>query len=175
MKDEAEDQSVLKVIQQLAAEEHRLYEHEALTNADRARLAKINIELDQCWDLLRQRQALRDTGRDPDQARRKFQPAFEEDRIDVGPPETIHAPTSERHKAWLMWPCSFDSRQNFGREPELESFLRRGLCWSNRSRQLSSGSRRRSHVGRKNSAGTTSASVSPTGSPWCTPVDRASP
>lgn len=51
----AEDQSVLKVIQQLAAEEHRLYEHEALTNADRARLAKINIELDQCWDLLRQR------------------------------------------------------------------------------------------------------------------------
>ncbi len=68
MKDEAEDQSVLKVIQQLAAEEHRLYEHEALTNADRARLAKINIELDQCWDLLRQRQALRDTGRDPDQA-----------------------------------------------------------------------------------------------------------
>jgi hypothetical protein len=68
MKDEAEDQFVLKVIQRLAAEEHRLYEHEALTNADRARLAKINIELDQCWDLLRQRQALRDTGRDPNHA-----------------------------------------------------------------------------------------------------------
>jgi len=30
MKDEAEDQSVLNVIQQLAAEEHRLYEHEVL-------------------------------------------------------------------------------------------------------------------------------------------------
>ena len=55
MKDEAEDQSVLNVIQQLAAEEHRLYKHEATTDADRARLAKINIELDQCWDLLRQR------------------------------------------------------------------------------------------------------------------------
>ena len=68
MKDEAEDQSVLKHIQQLAAEEHRLFAHEALTDADRARLAKINIELDQCWDLLRQRQALRDTGRDPNQA-----------------------------------------------------------------------------------------------------------
>jgi hypothetical protein len=40
-------QSVLKVIQQLAAEEHRLHQHEALTDADRARLAKMNIELDQ--------------------------------------------------------------------------------------------------------------------------------
>ena len=68
MKDEAEDQSVLNVIQQLAAEEHRLYEHEALTDADRARLTKINIELDQCWDLLRQRQALRDAGRNPNEA-----------------------------------------------------------------------------------------------------------
>jgi Protein of unknown function (DUF2630) len=68
MKEEAEDQSVLNVIQQLAAEEHRLYEHEALTDADRARLTKINIELDQCWDLLRQRQALRDAGRNPDEA-----------------------------------------------------------------------------------------------------------
>ncbi len=47
MKDEAEDQSVLKHIQQLAAEEHRLFAHEALTDADRARVAKINIELDQ--------------------------------------------------------------------------------------------------------------------------------
>jgi hypothetical protein len=40
MKDEAEDQSVLKDIQRLAAEEHRLYQHEALTDANRARLAK---------------------------------------------------------------------------------------------------------------------------------------
>lgn len=68
MKDEPEDQSVLKHIQQLAAEEHRLFAHEALTDADRARLAKINIELDQCWDLLRQRQALQDAGRNPNEA-----------------------------------------------------------------------------------------------------------
>ena len=68
MKDEAEDQSVLKHIQQLAAEEHRLFAHEALTDADRARLAKINIELDQCWDLLRQRQALHVAGRNPKEA-----------------------------------------------------------------------------------------------------------
>jgi Protein of unknown function (DUF2630) len=68
MEDAPTDRSVLKVIQELTAEEHRLYHHEALTDADRARLAKINIELDQCWDLLRQRQALRDVGRDPNQA-----------------------------------------------------------------------------------------------------------
>ena len=68
MKDKAEDQPVLQHIQQLAAEEHRLYGHEALTDADRARLAKIKIELDQCWDLLRQRQALRNAGRNPNEA-----------------------------------------------------------------------------------------------------------
>jgi hypothetical protein len=68
MKDEAEDQSGLKHIQQLAAEEHRLFAHETLTDGDRARLAKINIELDQCWDLLRQRQALQDAGRNPNEA-----------------------------------------------------------------------------------------------------------
>ena len=68
MKDEAEDQSVLKHIQQLAAEEHRLFAHESLTDGDRARLAKINIELDQCWDLLRQRQALQDAARNPNEA-----------------------------------------------------------------------------------------------------------
>jgi hypothetical protein len=31
-------------------------------------LTKINVELDRCWDLLRQRRALREYGRDPDQA-----------------------------------------------------------------------------------------------------------
>jgi Protein of unknown function (DUF2630) len=69
MKDESNDQPILKAIQQLAAEEHRLYEHGALTDADRVRLGDINVELDQCWDLLRQRQALRDAGRNPDEAR----------------------------------------------------------------------------------------------------------
>ena len=68
MKDAPGEQPVLKTIQELAAEEHRLFQHEALTDADRARLAEINIELDQCWDLLRQRQALRDAGRNPNDA-----------------------------------------------------------------------------------------------------------
>ena len=76
MEHEAQDEPVLKSIHRLAEEEHRLYSHETLTDADRARLAKINVELDQCWDLLRQRQALRDAGRNPADAH-------------VRPPETV--------------------------------------------------------------------------------------
>jgi hypothetical protein len=45
-----------------------LFAHPQLSDVDRARLGKINVELDQCWDLLRQRQALRDAGRNPDDA-----------------------------------------------------------------------------------------------------------
>jgi len=35
---------------------------------DSKRLAHLQVELDQCWDLLRQRRALRETGGDPSQA-----------------------------------------------------------------------------------------------------------
>ena len=74
MKDQrTTDQSVLKHIKDLASEEHRLFEQESLAKADAARLKKIEVELDQCWDLLRQRRALREFGRDPDQA--KVRPA----------------------------------------------------------------------------------------------------
>jgi hypothetical protein len=62
------DQPVLNRIQSLVSEEHRLYGQGALADADRERLATINVELDQCWDLLRQRRALRETGGDPNQA-----------------------------------------------------------------------------------------------------------
>ena len=37
------------------------------------RLEQLKIELDQCWDLLRQRRALREFGEDPDRA--KVRPA----------------------------------------------------------------------------------------------------
>jgi uncharacterized protein DUF2630 len=63
-----EDQPVLTYIQRLVAEEHRLHEQGALHKADRKRLEKVQVELDQCWDLLRQRRALRDVGLDPDDA-----------------------------------------------------------------------------------------------------------
>jgi hypothetical protein len=45
-----------------------LYEQGALSKADHKRLAQLQVELDQCWDLLRQRRALRDVGLDPDEA-----------------------------------------------------------------------------------------------------------
>jgi hypothetical protein len=64
----ATDQSVLKHIKELADEEHKLYEHGELTEAQRQRLKAINVALDQYWDLLRQRRAKREYGQNPDEA-----------------------------------------------------------------------------------------------------------
>ena len=62
------DKSVLNHIEQLVAEEKELYAHSEMSDAQRTRLTTINVELDQCWDLLRQRRARRDAGQDPDTA-----------------------------------------------------------------------------------------------------------
>jgi hypothetical protein len=62
------DGSVLNHIDQLVKEEERLYSLDRLSDNDRARLAQLKVQLDQCWDLLRQRRALREFGKDPDQA-----------------------------------------------------------------------------------------------------------
>jgi len=63
-----QDASVISHIQKLVAEEHHLFEGKGLTSEQDKRLAQIQTELDQCWDLLRQRRALRETGGDPSQA-----------------------------------------------------------------------------------------------------------
>lgn len=66
-----DDQDLIDRIDKLVAEEHGLRqrgEGEPLPDDDRDRLAKIEVALDQCWDLLRQRRGLRDRGEDPDQA-----------------------------------------------------------------------------------------------------------
>ena len=58
-------------IEELVAEEHELWEREGrgeATDDDRHRLSAIGVSLDQCWDLLRQRRALRDAGLDPEAA-----------------------------------------------------------------------------------------------------------
>ena len=71
MSDHGEDQSVLNHIQKLVTEEHRLYAlgtGGASPGTDREQLAKIQVELDQCWDLLRQRRARREFGEDPAEA-----------------------------------------------------------------------------------------------------------
>lgn len=65
MNEPAKDQSVLDKIQNLVSEEHQIFSKGTLTGSDRERLEKLNIELDQCWDLLRQRRALRETGGNP--------------------------------------------------------------------------------------------------------------
>jgi len=68
MENQVEDQPVLNHIQRLVEEEHRLHEQRAHPTTDRKRLEQVQVELDQCWDLLRQRRALRDVGRDPNGA-----------------------------------------------------------------------------------------------------------
>ena len=68
MESQAQDQPVLIHIQRLVEEEHRLHEQRGHAKADRKRLAQVQVELDQCWDLLRQRRALRETGGDPNKA-----------------------------------------------------------------------------------------------------------
>jgi hypothetical protein len=70
---ENEDRNVLGHIDKLVKEEESLYAKNELTGDDRQRLDKVKIELDQCWDLLRQRRALREFGDDPDKA--KVRPA----------------------------------------------------------------------------------------------------
>ena len=66
-----DDPQIHASIEDLVAEEHELWQRESdgtATDADRARLGQLKVSLDQCWDLLRQRNALRDAGRDPDAA-----------------------------------------------------------------------------------------------------------
>jgi len=73
MTEASNDQSVLKYIGRLVDEEHTLHTSGVLNDRDRERLSQLKIELDQCWDLLRQRRALREFGEDPDRA--KVRPA----------------------------------------------------------------------------------------------------
>jgi hypothetical protein len=69
------DESTAARIERLVAEEHDLRTREQRERedddalaADRARLTEVAVELDRCWDLLRQRRALRSAGADPDDA-----------------------------------------------------------------------------------------------------------
>ena len=64
-----EDQQVLERINEIAHEEHQLWEREGrgeITDAERERLRELAVTLDQCWDLLHQRRARRAAGQDPD-------------------------------------------------------------------------------------------------------------
>lgn len=66
------DEKVSFQIEILAREEHALFEKESsgkATAADSERLRQVGIQLDQCWDLLRQRRAKREFGQNPGEAR----------------------------------------------------------------------------------------------------------
>jgi hypothetical protein len=69
------DETIGDRIERLVAEEHQLRTREQQDSsdadrleADQERLRDVEIELDRCWDLLRQRRALRDAGANPDDA-----------------------------------------------------------------------------------------------------------
>ena len=67
------DEAVHERIEQLVAEEHELFQRaegdSGLSDEEHRRLETIRVGLDQCWDLLRQRRALREAGFDPSAAR----------------------------------------------------------------------------------------------------------
>jgi hypothetical protein len=69
------DESIAAHIERLVTEEHDLRQreqddstHPDALESDRERLRTVEVELDRCWDLLRQRRALRDAGGNPDDA-----------------------------------------------------------------------------------------------------------
>jgi hypothetical protein len=67
-----ESESVRERINELVSQEHELRERlangEITVEDEHRRLAALETELDQIWDLLRQRQARREFGQDPDAA-----------------------------------------------------------------------------------------------------------
>ena len=69
MANDNSDSSVLNHINQLVKEEEHLYGKDRLSLEDEQRLGALKVELDQCWDLLRQRRALREFGEAPDKAK----------------------------------------------------------------------------------------------------------
>jgi Protein of unknown function (DUF2630) len=67
-----EDQRVIERINEIAHEEHQLWEKEGrgeITEPERQRLQELSVGLDQCYDLLHQRRARRAAGMNPDDAR----------------------------------------------------------------------------------------------------------
>ena len=62
-----DDKSLLSRIDELVAEEKELRTRHTDTD-EHARLQALEVELDQCWDLLRQRRAKREYGENPDTA-----------------------------------------------------------------------------------------------------------
>jgi protein-arginine kinase activator protein McsA len=66
-----DDHEIVSRITKLVSEEHELektHVGKGLSPAETERLRSVEVQLDQCWDLLRQRRARREYGQDPDDA-----------------------------------------------------------------------------------------------------------
>jgi len=73
-----DDKSLLDHISELVEEEKRLRAaRRGLAGEDRQRLEAIERELDQYWDLLRQRRAREEFGENPDEAKERPVPEVE--------------------------------------------------------------------------------------------------
>lgn len=62
------DKTILEHITELVDEEHRLRSSAIASDEDSKRIQHIEQQLDQCWDLLRQRRARREFGENPEDA-----------------------------------------------------------------------------------------------------------
>ena len=72
-----DDKEIRGRIEELVEEEHRLRDGSEHTEEQRARLRQIEEDRDQLWDLLRQRDAKRQYGEDPDEAQPRPEPQVE--------------------------------------------------------------------------------------------------
>jgi hypothetical protein len=69
-----DDNQIHNSIEQLVSEEHELWQLESAgraTGKDRERLKDVQVQLDRCWDLLRQRRAHEEFGLNPDDAQER--------------------------------------------------------------------------------------------------------
>jgi hypothetical protein len=68
-----DEKGIFDRIDTLVSEEHDLRRRhqrgEIDSDDEKTRLTKLEVELDQCWDLLRRRRALREFGQNPDEAK----------------------------------------------------------------------------------------------------------
>ena len=72
-----DEKDIFGRIHELVDEEHKLRESSEHTDDQRARLGELEVHLDQCWDLLRQRRAKQQYGEDPDEAQARPEPQVE--------------------------------------------------------------------------------------------------
>jgi Protein of unknown function (DUF2630) len=72
-----DEKDIFGRIHHLVDEEHQLRESTDHTPEQRERLQQLEADLDQCWDLLRQRRAKKQYGENPDEAQPRPEPQVE--------------------------------------------------------------------------------------------------